>query len=150
MTPAFGLAGVTHTVNLKGVASGEVLVFMPDLALDTLDLTGEEFDRTPALRAYHVMVIATIVLVLIASNAIIERDFTGQSALGKKLQRAIDSSKADALVFLADKAKKLVCREMVASIQKGTQDDVALARVLQANSAKVTMKDAFRLTHHLR
>jgi len=125
-------------------------VFTPDLALNTLDLTGEEFDRTATLGAYHVMVIATIVLVLIASNAVIERNFAGQSALSEKLKRAIDSGEPDPFILLADKAEKFVGREMVASIEKAAQDHVALARVLQTNTAKVVMKDAFRLAHHLR
>src|SRR5271166_5326399 len=77
---AFFLAGVAKAVNLEGVAAGEVFVFAADFALDTLNAGGEEFHRTAAFGAYHVMVIAPVVLVFVARNAVVEGHLAGQSA----------------------------------------------------------------------
>jgi len=125
-----GPTSVANSVDLKGVSGGQVSVFTANLALDAFHLAGEEFNRAAALGANHVMVVAAVVLVLVAGDAVIESNFACQAAVGEKLERAVDGSEADTLVFFAHETKKLVRREVFAGVEESSQDGVALLRVL--------------------
>ena len=57
-------------------------------------------------------------------------EFNRAAALGEKLERAVDGSEADTLVFFAHETKKLVRREVFAGVEESSQDGVALLRVL--------------------
>jgi hypothetical protein len=65
------------------MAGGGVVVAAADFQFDLIDLAGKELDRTAAFGADHVVMAATIVLVLIAGNAIVEGDFAGEAAFGQ-------------------------------------------------------------------
>src|SRR6516162_2023424 len=103
-----GPTSVANSVDLKGVSGGQVSVFTANLALD----------------ANHVMVVAAVVLVLVAGDAVIESNFACQAAVGEKLERAVDGSEADTLVFFAHETKKLVRREVFAGVEESSQDGV--------------------------
>jgi hypothetical protein len=143
-------AGVANAIDLEGVASGEVLVFASDFALNAFDVGGEEFDRTAALGADHVMVVAAVVLMLVARDAVVEGDFARQPAFSQQLQCAIYSGKADALVFLAYQPVEVVGREVVAGVEKRAQDGVTLPGVFQSDAAQVIVKNRLGFAHHLR
>lgn len=95
------------------------------------------------------MVAATVVLMFVAGDAVVEGDFTGQATLGKKFQRAVDSGVTDAGVFFLDQAVKFVRGEMVASFEKSAQDGVALAGLLETDLLQVPVKNVLGLAHHL-
>jgi hypothetical protein len=57
-------------------------MFASHCALDTLDVGGEEFDRAAALVTHHVMVVASVVLMLVSRDAVVEGDFAGETAFG--------------------------------------------------------------------
>ena len=94
------LTVVAEAVNLKGVASSQVMVLVPDLLLDVSHFGGEEFDRCATFGADHVVMAAAVVLVLEARNAVMEGDFAGEATTGQELQRAVDGGKSDARIFL--------------------------------------------------
>jgi hypothetical protein len=74
-----------NTVNLESMAGGLVVVFAAYFLLQPVHFRGEEFDRSAAIGAHHVVMTAAIVLVFVAGNAVVEGDFAGQSAFGKQL-----------------------------------------------------------------
>src|SRR5208283_1360736 len=92
--------------------------------------------------------VAPLILMLVAGDAVVKGHFAGQSALGQQLQGAIDRGEADALVLLPDRAVELVGREVVASIQKGAQDGVPLVCVLKTNTLEMVVEDGLSFAHH--
>ena len=77
---------------------------------------------------------AAVVLVLVASDAIVESDFAGQATLRQQFQRAVDGGVADAGVFFLYQAMEFVGREVVAGFKKGAQNSIALRGLLQADA----------------
>ncbi len=92
---------------------------------------------------------APVVLVLVTGNAVVERDFAGQSTLSQQLERAIDRCVADARVLFLHQAVQLVGGEVIAGFEKCAQDRVALASLLQADSLEMAVKYVLGLAHHL-
>ena len=137
------------TVDLEGVAGGEVVVFAADFLLQLADLLGEKFDRTAAFGADHVVMAAAVVLVLVAGDAVVEGDFAGQAALRQQFERAIHGGVADAGIFFLHQAVEFVGGKMVAGFEEGTEDGIALRSLLQADALKVAVKDFLGLAHHL-
>lgn len=137
------------SVNLKRVPRGEVVILAPDLLLEFADFLREKFDGTAALRADHVVMAATVVLVFVAGDAVVEGDFAGQAALGEKFQRAVNSGVTDAGILFLDQAVKFVGGEVVASFEKGAQNGVALASLLQADILQMAVKNVLGLADHL-
>jgi len=86
------------------------------------------------------VVAATVVLVLIAGNAIVKRNFTGKPTFCQQLEGAINGRKSYAWIALADELVKLLSREMLMSFEEGEQDGIALLRLLQTNPFQVLMK----------
>ena len=95
-------AWFANPVDLERVAGGDVTVLVSDFPFDLSDFFGKELHRCAALGADHVVMAAPVVLVLVTRDAVVKGDDTGQSAAGKKLQRAVDSGDADARVGLLD------------------------------------------------
>ena len=137
------------TIDLEGVARGEVVVSASDLLLELADFLRKEFHRAAAFGADHVVMAAAVVLMLVAGNAVVEGDLTGESALGEKLQRAINGGVADAGVFFLHEAVEFVGGEMVASFEERAQDGVALRGLLQPHAFQMTMQDILGFPHHL-
>jgi hypothetical protein len=119
------------------------------LLLELANLLREEFHGTPALGADHVVVAAAIVLMFVASDAIVKSDFAGEPTFGEQFQRAIHSGVTDAAIFFLDEAVEFVGREVIASLEESAQDRVALSRLLQADTFKVAVKDVLRFADHL-
>src|ERR1017187_6194010 len=143
------LTAFAYAVNLESVARRQVLVLAANFLLNAFNLAREELYRAAAFGADHVMVIAAIVLVLVTSHAVIEGHFAGQPALGQQLQSAIDGGKSDALVVFLDQPIQFVGGEMVAGVEKGSQNGVALPGKLEAHSLQVPVENGFGLPHHL-
>src|SRR5271169_6627612 len=91
---------LADSVNLKGVAGGRIVVFASDLLLQAVNLGREKLHRTAAGSTNHVMVAAAVVLVLVAGDAVMKRDFTGQTAFGQQFQGAVNGGETDAGIFL--------------------------------------------------
>jgi hypothetical protein len=137
------------SVDLEGVPGGEIAVLKPDLTLELADFLGEKFNRVAALGAHHVVMAAPVVLVLVTGDAVVEGHFAGQATLGQQFQRAVDGGVANAGVFFLNQAMEFVGRKVIAGIEKGPQDGIALRRLLQSDPLKVAMKDFLRFAHHL-
>jgi len=137
------------TINLKGMASGEVVILAANLLLDMVDFLRKKFHRTAALGANHMVMTAAVVLMFESGNAVVEGDFAGQSAFGEQFERAINGGVSDAGVLFLHQAVEFVGGEMVAGFEKGPQDGVALLGLLQADIFEVTMEDLLGLAHHL-
>ena len=120
-----------------------------NLLLEHADFLAEKFDRTSALGANHVMVAAAVVLMLVAGDPVVEGDFAGQSAFGEKFQRAVNGGVADTRVFFLNKTMKLIGGEMIASLQKSTQNRVALPGLFQADALQMRMQNALGFADHL-
>ena len=138
-----------NSINLKGVASGGVVVFVSDFLFELADLLGKKFDGTAASSANHVVMAAAVVLVLVAGNAVVERDFTGQAAFGEQFQGAVNRGVADARIFFLHQAVKLVGGKMVARLKERMQNHVALRGLLQANSLQMAVQDLLGFANHL-
>ena len=59
------------------------MIFTADLLLQLADFRGKELYRTPAIGAHHVMMAATVVLMLVTGNTVVEGDFAGEAAFGQ-------------------------------------------------------------------
>src|SRR5262245_3618896 len=124
-----------NAVDLEVVAGGVKTVLAADLFFQFADLRRKEFHGSAAFGADHVMVAATIELVLVAGGAVGEGNGAGQSAFGQQLERAIDGGEADLGVSLFDEAEELVGGEVIAGIEEGAQNGVALFGVLEAHAS---------------
>ena len=109
----------------------------------------EELHRTPTVGAHHVVVAAAVVLVLVASDAVMKSDLAGKSTFREQLERAVDRRESDLRVFLFHQAVKLICRHVVPGLEERLQDSVALFGMLQADPLQVTMQDLLRFAHRL-
>jgi hypothetical protein len=142
-------AFLAGAVDLKGVAGGEIAVFVADFLLQPVDLLGKEFDGTAALGANHVVMAAAVVLVLVARDTVVESDFAGQAAFRQQFQRPVDGGIADACVLLLDQAVKFVGGKMIPSFEKSAKDGVTLSSLLQTDALEMAMKNILRLADHL-
>ena len=136
-------------VDLESVAGGDVAVFVSDLPLDRSDLLREKFDRSAALRTYHVVMTAPVVLMLVTRDAVVKGNFAGQAATRQKLQRPVDGGETDARVGFFDQPMQFVDRKMFTSFEKRPQNCVALFGLLQADAAEMLQENSFSLANAL-
>jgi hypothetical protein len=59
------------------------MIFAADLLLQLADFRRKKLNRTAAIGANHVVMAATVVLMLVAGDAIMESNFAGQSAFSQ-------------------------------------------------------------------
>ena len=121
------------------------MVFAADFRFKTIHFRREEFDRASAGSTDHVMVAAAIVLMLVASDAIVKCNFACQSTLSQQLQGTIDCREANTRISLAYELVELLGGEMFVGLEEGEQDRVALLRPLEADALQVLMKALLRL-----
>jgi len=140
-------AVLANAVDLEIVARGVKAVLAPDFFLDLGHLRREKLDGGAAIGAHHVMVAAPVKLVLISRHAVGKGHSARQSALGEKLECAIDSCKPDLGVLLAHQPEKLVGREVVPRLQKGAQDGIALVGVFEPHALQVAVEDVLGIAH---
>jgi hypothetical protein len=55
-------------------------VLLSYLVFQLLNLRGKKFNGGPAVGANHMVMVATIVLMLVSGDAVVECDFAGQTA----------------------------------------------------------------------
>ena len=91
---------------------------------------------------------ATIVLVFVTGYAVVECQFRGESAFGKKFESAIDRGETDLWILLLDEAVEFVSRKMVANFEERLEDGVALLGVLESDSFEVSMEDTLGFEEH--
>src|SRR5271166_4793046 len=120
-----------NTINLEGMTGRRVIVSAADFLLQLVHFAGKELHRTAAFGADHVVMAAPVVLMLVAGDAVVKGNFAGQSALGQQFERAVDSGVADAGVFLLYEAVQFVGGEVIAGFEEGTQNGIALCRLLE-------------------
>lgn len=123
-------------------------MFASNFLLQAIHLRREEFHRTAAFGAHHVMMTPAIVLVLIARDSVMKRDFTGQSAFGQQFERAIDSSKPDFGILFLYQTVQFVGGKMFPGFQKGSKNGIALFRMLQSDTFQMAMQAGLRLADH--
>jgi hypothetical protein len=132
-----------HTIDLKSVAGGYVMVLVPNFVFDFPNFLREKFHRSSAFRAHHVVMTSPVVLVFVTRNAIVKGDFASQPAARQKLQRAIDSGKPNPRIGLLNQPMQFVDGKMFAGFEECPKDGVALPSLLQANAFQMLKKDAF-------
>jgi len=137
------------TIDLEGVARGQVMMPAPDLALNLPHLRREKLDRRTTFGAHHVVMAAAIVLVLVARDAVVESDLAGKTTACEKLECAINGREADARVFFLDQAVEFVGGEVFAGFDESPQDGVALLGLLEPNTPQMLQKDRFGLADAL-
>ena len=138
-----------YPINLKRMPGREVVIFPANFLLQMTYLLREEFDRTAAIGAYHVVMTAPVVLVLVTSDSIMECHFARQATLCQQFERAVDSRIADAGVFLLYQTMEFVRRKMVTGFQKGAQNRIALRGLLQPHAFQVAVQNLLGLANHL-
>jgi hypothetical protein len=139
------LTVIADPVNLKGVASSQVMVLVPDFLLDVSYFGGEEFNRCATFGAHHVVMAAAIVLVLEARDAVMEGDFAGEATTSQEFQRTVDGGKPNTRVFLFNQAVKFVGGKMLPSFNEGAQDGASLTSLLEADAAEMLQKNRLGL-----
>ena len=92
---------------------------------------------------------APVVLVLVTGNAVVKSHLAGQSAFRQQFERAVNRGIPDLRIFFLDQAVQFVGGEVLARIQKGPQDRVALFRMLQPDPLQMLVQNALRFLHHL-
>ena len=120
-----------------------------DFLFQLIDLLRKKLDRAAAFGANHVVMAAAIVLMLVAGNAVVERDFAGQAAFRQQLQSAVHGGVADTGILLLYQAVQFVDGKMVAGFEKGAENGIALRSLLQADALEVAVQDILGLAHHL-
>lgn len=86
------------------------------------------------------MVAAAVELVFVASHAVMEGNFAGQAALRQKLQGAIHRGESDLGIFFSRQAEQFVGGEVIARLEKGAKNGIALVRVLQAYALEMLVE----------
>ena len=93
------------------------------------------------------MVAPAVELVLVAGHAVMEGNFAGQATLRQELQSAIYRGKSDLGIFFSRQAEQFIGREVIARLEKGAKNGIALVRVLQAYALEMLVEDLLRLAH---
>jgi len=136
-----------NAVNLKGVACRNVMMLAADFLFDLSDFLGEKLDRRTAFGADHVVMIAAVVLMLVAGDAVVEGDLAGQSASGEKFQSSVDGGETDARIGLLDQAMQFVDGEVFAGFEERSENGVALSSLFEADATKMLQKNSFCFAH---
>lgn len=136
---------LAHSINLKSVAGGYVMVLVPNFVFDFPNFLREKFHRSSTFRAHHVVMTTPVVLVFVTRNAIVKGDFASQSAAREQLQSSIHSREPDARISSLNQPMQFVDGKMLAGFEESPKDGVALASLLQANAFQMLKKDAFGL-----
>jgi hypothetical protein len=140
-------AVLADSVNLECMPGGIKAMLARNVFLKLACFRGKELHGRSTVCTYHVMVAATIELVLVTRHAIMKCHLAGQPAFGQQLERAIHGGKADLGVLLPHQPKKLVSGKMVAGIQEGAQDGVSLLGMLQPHALEVLEENFLGFTH---
>lgn len=140
---AFPSAIFAHTINLKSVAGGYVMVLVPNFVFNFPDFLRKKFHRSSAFGAHHMVMTTPVVLMFITRNAIVKGDLASQPAARQKLQSAIDGSEPDARIGLLNQPMQFIDGEMFSRFEEGSKDSVALPSLLQTNAFQMLKKDAF-------
>ncbi len=113
------------------MACGGVVVHPSDFFLELIHLAGKKLYRTAAFRAHHVMMAAPIVLMLESRDTIVESHLTGQTAFRQQFKRPVNRRVADARIFFLHQAVQFIGRKMVAGLEEGSQNRVALSGLFE-------------------
>lgn len=138
-----------NAVDLKSVTGRQVAMLSPDLLRQFADFLGEEFHRTAAIGAHHVMVTAAVVLMFVTGDAVVKGNFARQSAFREQFQRSINRGVTDAGVFLLHQAMQFVGGQVIAGFKKGAKDCVALGGLLEAHAFEMPVQNLLGLANHL-
>jgi hypothetical protein len=139
---------LADAVDLERVAGGQVVIALADFLLQLANFLGKKLNRTAALGADHVVVAAAVVLVLIARDAVVKGDFTGQAALGQQLERPINGGVADVRVFFLHQPMEFISGEMIPGLKKRAQDSIALPGLLQSDPLQMAVQNVLSLADH--
>jgi hypothetical protein len=145
----FLAAILADAVNLKSVPGREVAVLASDFLLEPVHFVRKKLDRASALGADHMVMTAAVILMLVASNPVVESDLAGQSAFRQQLQRSVDRGISNARVFFLHQAMKLFGREMVAGLEESAKNGVPLGSLFQSHALQMPVQNFLGLTHHL-
>ena len=91
---------------------------------------------------------ATIILMFEPRDPIVKSYLARQSAFGQQFQRPIHGRKSDSRIFPLDQPVQFVSREMLPSFEEGSQNSIALRRLLEAYPLEMLMQNSLRLPHH--
>ena len=138
---------LTQAVNLEGMAGGVKVIFAANILFQLAHFRRKELHGNAAFSTYHVMVAAAVELVLITGHVIMKGHNAGQAAFRQQLERAIYGGESDLRVFFAGEAEELICRKVVAGLQKGAENGVALFGVLEADALQVLKENLLGLAH---
>src|SRR5687768_7745449 len=73
----------------------------------------EELDHLSTFRADHVIVMLMIVVMLVVGLVIAEPNLAGETGLGQKLQRSINSSMPDRGILFLHQPVEIFARQMI-------------------------------------
>jgi hypothetical protein len=139
-----------NAVDLKSMSSGYKMMFASNLLFELSHFRREKLHRGAALRTHHVMMTAPVVLMLVAGDAIMKRDFAGQAAVSQQFERPVYGGESDVRVFFLYELTEFVGRKMLARLEERPQNGSALLRLLQANAPQMPQKNTLGLAHVLR
>lgn len=125
------------------------MVLTSDLLREQAHILGKKLDGAAAIGTNHVVMTAAVVLMLEASNAVVESDLARQSTFRQQLECSVDGCIADTRIFLLYQAMQFVGRKMIPGFEEGVQDHVALRGLLQPDLFEMAVKDVLRFANHL-
>src|SRR4051812_4101199 len=126
------VAGLAEAVELQLVVRDGEAVFAGDAILELLDALVLELDDVAAGGADQVIVVVPIEGGLVARLAAFEVPGGGEARVREDLHGPVDGGGADAGVALLGLVDQLVDREVTALGEEGVDDQVPLARGLEA------------------
>src|SRR5437764_14540089 len=89
---------LAHAVNLESMARGFIVMLAADLQFQSIHLRREELDGSSAISTDHMVMAATVVLMLVAGDSVVKGNFARQPTFRQELKRAINRGESDARI----------------------------------------------------
>jgi hypothetical protein len=134
-------AGFAGAIDLKTVLGCHVMKFLSNTTFDLLNLGREELDRIAARRADHVVMVASIHVMLEPGYAVAKLNFFRQAALNKEFKRAIDGGIADSGLLLLNQVMQFFSGKVIAGCKEDPQNCVPLRTPLESKLGQVIVQN---------
>ena len=115
--------------------------FLSNTKFYLLNLGGEELDRIAARCADHVVMVASIHVMLEPGYAVAKLNFGRQTTLNKEFKRTIDGGVADRGLLLFNQIMQLFSGKVIAGCQEDPQNCVALRTSLESKLRQVIVQN---------
>jgi hypothetical protein len=134
-------AGFAGAIDLKTVLGCHVMKFLSNTTFDLLNLGRKELDRIAAHCADHVVMVASIHVMLEPGYTVAKLNFCRQTALNKDLKCAIDGGVANSGLLLFNQIMQFFSGKVIAGCQEDPQNRVALRTPLESKLRQMIVQN---------